>query len=198
MYRAIRGLESEIDLESLRNADRPDPIDAWESSEFAGATAERGLRVDDPADRLRFVDVALRMRPQCVELQRRLCAFVGLGYSAPIADERVVAAALSEPVGDHPQVGKRALREFVAESLGGRWGSVPKSPIASQNWSRAPQELPAEWRELLAAAPDYGFRADVIERVVADLDPTMPWLPRRLVVAATTVAADAAGCAVSG
>ena len=126
------------------------------------------------------------MHAQCVSLQRGLCAHVGLEYRAAIADPRVVAAGLATPV-SATGPGKRALRDHVSAALGRRWQDVPKDPIASQNWER--ERLPAEWRGLLAAeaCEEHGvFEPDAVARRVAELRHDSPWLPRVLVVVATT------------
>ncbi len=187
-YSALRGVGAQVELRAIVADEYYESWESWTESEFALATFEAAMGRSDAADRLRFVDVSLRMRAQCVDLQAALCAFVGLGYAAPLSAPHVVATALATPTTLDQDRGKAPLRRLLSETLGCRWNDVPKDPIASQTGGRTAHELPAEWQGLLASetVEQHGiFKPDAVRDRRAALDPTNPWLPRSLVVVAT-------------
>jgi len=190
-YRAVRGLEAQIAPEGLftseylaaHGGDR-----LWERSARAEQVAGAAAGIASPADRLRYLDVALRMRPQCVALQERLCRHAGLAYAAPLADPAVVAAALARPIapGAPP---KAALRALVVARLGPAYAELAKEPMFTPTGGRPAGALPERWRDALGPATcrRHGvFRPEAIARLLAGLRPEDRYLPRGLVVAATT------------
>ena len=187
-YSSLRGVAEQVELDGILGETRR-PGEPWENSEYAQAVFEGSSSLVSAPERLRFVDVAVRMRPQCVDLQGALCAYAGLRYAAPIADRAVVAAALAEPVGFYRDHGKQALRALARARLGARWSAVSKDPIHSQNGRRTSSGLPTEWRELLCAerCEEHGvFDASAVEDRVRSLRAEDEWLPRSLMVVATT------------
>jgi len=127
-------------------------------------------------ERLRFVDVALRMEHQCVRLQGNLCRAAGLGYVAPYVDRTVVAVALSVPLDVTKP--KEALKRLSPTHPHG------KEPM----YTPMSGPLPARWRELLSTETTrrHGlFRAAAVEAQVSALDPAATYLPRAVMVVAT-------------
>jgi asparagine synthetase B (glutamine-hydrolysing) len=188
-YRAARGLCAQIPVAAFFRADYLEEYGsrrAWERSEYA-AIIERRTRGLRPADALRFLDVALRMRPQCVDLQRHLAARSGLEYAALMADRRVVSAALSLPIdGAAP---KQPLRALLVEQLGARWRTVTKEPMHAPTGGRTVHSLPGDWQDALSVETTrrHGiFRHEHLERQMRSLTPSTDYLPRELVIAATT------------
>lgn len=187
-WRAVRALGVDVDR-LLVDERRP-----WTAGLAARRVAEevRGFP-ETPAgsaQRLRWLDLRLRQGPQCVDLQRALATHCGLDYRAPLADLRVTAAALS-----HPPVPARPKGPLV--ELAERWLRTPwrreKQPMHTPTGGRA---LGADWLRWLAPAmvERHGFFAvDEVRRLVEGLDPSAPWLPRALVVVATTHAGLEAG-----
>lgn|GEM_PF-1936340 len=176
-YHRIRSLESAINPESLFSdellaASKAQP---WERSDrarqvWAGAEERSGT------ERLRFLDVALRMHHQCVRLQGNLCRAAGLGYVAPYVDRKVVAIALAEPL--VPSEPKRALKRLSPTHPHG------KEPMYTPMSGR----LPPRWQELLSmeTTRKHGlFRPAAVEALVRALDPSAEYLPRPVMVVAT-------------
>lgn len=187
-YSKLRGVAAQVELDAITRAGVTARWSDWTESDFAMSAFEAAMARADAADRLRFVDVTLRMHAQCVDLQRALCSFVGLDYSAPLSDPDVVSAGLAISVPLSRTHGKEPLRAILVDALSGRWRDVPKEPIASQTGGRTAHELPTEWHNLLAPSvvEEHGlFDVDSIRTRTDALDPANPWLPRSLVVAAT-------------
>jgi len=197
-YRRVRGLEAEIDLGALLTPEarhrlaREHP--PWETSAAARALGALVRGVAAPAERLRLLDVVLRMRAQCVDLQARLCAAAGLGYGAPFAAPDVVLAAMAIPLApERPAKGPlRALlerRTAPERRAGAPWGGLEKEPIHAPTGGRPREALPTAWR--LALTPEATgraglFRPEAIAARLAEVAPDRPFLPRALVVAATS------------
>jgi asparagine synthase len=170
-YRAVRRLATDEDLESLFEPEYVDEYgrrQAWERSEYARAVQDRACEIADALQRLRFLDVALRMRSQCVDLQRRLTESAGLVYRAPLSDRAVVSAALGSPIAPRA---KRALPSTASAR------AASSSPLSE------------EWRAALSpetARKHRIFRPERIEALIAELEPEQGFLPRALILAATT------------
>ena len=176
-YRRVRALEAAIVPESLFGdsllaSARAQPWEASDRARQVWAAAEQHTGVE----RLRFVDVALRMHHQCVRLQGNLCRAAGLGYVAPYVDRTVVAVALSEPL--EPTQPKRALKRLSPTHPHG------KEPM----YTPMSGGLPARWRELLSTETTrrHGlFRPAAVEALIGALDPAAEYLPRAVMVVAT-------------
>jgi asparagine synthase (glutamine-hydrolysing) len=200
-WRAVRGLEAEIALDDLLEPGARAALDArhppWEGSPAARAVAEAARAVRAPAERLRLLDVALRMRAQCVDLQARLARAAGLAYAAPFVERRAAAAALALPLANG-EARKRPLRrllERIAPRASGSagapapWSTLEKEPLHAPTGGRDAAALPAPWREALSeeAARRHGvFRPAAIAALRAEIRAGRAFLPRAAVVAATT------------
>lgn len=192
-YRAVRGLAREIDIWSLFRSEYLAEYwpRRWEATTFAREVASRAAAVASPHERLRFVDVAVRMRSQCVWLQERLCRFAGLGYAAPFSNHAVVAAALGTPLrsGRADRQQKAWLRRFLARRLGAsRWWRLEKEPMGAYT-GRALESLPRSWQEAISdeSVRRHGiFRSPQVARLREAPRRRARYLPRALVVVATT------------
>jgi asparagine synthetase B (glutamine-hydrolysing) len=189
-YRSARGLEMQIHVSSLFGREYLDEFGTrrrWELSQFARAIELRARAIESPWDRLRFMDVAIRLRPQCIELQARLAAFAGLVYAAPISDPRVIRAALARPI-DPKEKEKAPLREYLIERLGERWQEETNEPFFAAKGSRSVSDLPPGWRAALNTSTTVRngiFQPARIESLLSALDPSAAYFPRELMIVAT-------------
>lgn len=175
----VRGLG--VDPALVASAYRPAP--PWTASPAARAVVAELEAIADSAARLRWLDLRLRQDPQCVALQRRLGAAAGLAYRAPLADPRVTARALAAPL--DPARPKAPLVALAEAALGRPWRRE-KQPMHALTGLRPLDET---WRMTLdpATVRRHGvFAPDAVAAAVAAHDPAAPWLPRALVIVATT------------
>lgn len=166
------------------------PSTSWVECAVAQAVADEVRALPESARRLQWLDLRLRQGPQCVALQRALCDAAGLAYRAPLADARVTAQALGAPL--DPARPKQPLVELAERALGRPWQRV-KQPMHALTGLRP---LDDAWLRALdpAAVERHGvFEPAAVARAVAAFDGTLPWLPRALVIVATTHAGLDAG-----
>lgn len=185
-WRVVRALGVDADA-LLDPSNRPTP---WPQSRAAHRIAAEVTAIPDSAERLRWLDLRLRQGPQCVDLQRRLATAAGLAYRAPLADAEVAGRALGHRL--EPARPKRALVELAEALLQAPW-RITKQPMHTPTGGQA---LDAGWLRWLAPAmvERFGlFRAEAVERLVAGWSPRERWLPRALVIVATTHAGLAEG-----
>ncbi|MCB9552896.1 MAG: asparagine synthase [Myxococcales bacterium] len=185
-WAAVRALG--VDPALVAPAVRSSP--PWITSPAARAVEAELAAIPDSAARLRWLDLRLRQDPQCVALQRRLCAAAGLVYRAPLADPRVTARALAAPL--DPARPKAPLVALAAAALGRPWRRT-KQPMHALTGGRP---LDATWRAALEpeAVRRHGlFSPAAVAAALAAHDPAAPWLPRALVIVATAHAGLDAG-----
>lgn len=180
----VRGLG--VDTHDLL-MERPSP---WTESPAAHQAAAEARAITNSGERLRWLDVRLRQGPQCVDLQRALCTACGLAYRAPLADPRVTARALAHPV--DPARPKWPLADLARAALGGPWRRE-KQPMHALTGLRPLGEAWLRWLNDDVTERWGLLRPAGIARALAAHDPRRPWLPRALVVAATTHAGLAEG-----
>lgn len=166
-----------IDAEALLRRPGRD----WTHSDAARTLAAEVEALPAAAERLRWLDVRLRMHAQCVALQARLTAAAGLDYRAPFADAEVVSAALALPV--VPAQPKAPLVSLAGALLGVPFTPV-KEPVVAL--TGGPRSADMEALTSDAVTRDAGlFHPEAVgraRRVPADA----PYLPRALVVVATS------------
>lgn len=188
-WRAVRGLG--VDERALL----VDPGPPWVESPAARRVAAEVAAIEGSAARLRWLDVRLRQGPQCVDLQRALAEACGLAYRAPLADRRVTARALAAPL--DPARPKAPLVALAEGWLGRPWRRV-KQPMHTPTGGAA---LGDDWLRWLddSMTRRWGvFRPAAVARWVAEVDPAANWLPRAVVIVATTHAGLAGGVFARG
>lgn len=186
-WRAVRALGIDTALVAGRGA-------PWGESPAARLVAEEVASLPPTpagsAERLRWLDVRLRQDAQCVSLQRALATHCGLDYRAPLADPAVTSAALA--LAPRPRQPKWPLVDLARRWLGAPWRRE-KQPMHTPTGGRP---LGPGWRRWLA--PEVVdrhrlFAPAEVARAVEGIDPAAPWLPRSVVVVATTHAGLEAG-----
>ena len=177
-WASARGLG--IDTSALLRTRWPD----WTESAAAEQVAAELSVCRGPADQLRWLDVRLRMRAQCVDLQTRLTAAAGLGYGAPFADPQVVGAALAYPL--DPSRPKAPLAALASEWLRVPWAPA-KEPVRAFTGGALSPEM-ARWTRDALVVESGLFRPEAVS-ALRRIEPNAPYLPRGLLVVATAHAA---------
>lgn len=187
-WRAVRGLGVDVDELLVDRGPR------WVESPAARAIADEVRALPDDrrgsAARLRWLDLRLRQGPQCVDLQRALATACGLAYRAPLADARVTAAARAAPL--DPARPKAPLVALAEAWLDRPWRRA-KQPMHTPTGGRPLDDDWLRWLRDDVVARHGLFAPQAVRRLVEGHDPDAPWLPRALVVAATTHAGLEAG-----
>jgi asparagine synthase (glutamine-hydrolysing) len=153
----------------------------WTHSEAARAVAAEVEVLPTAAERLRWLDVRLRMNAQCVALQARLTAATGLEYRAPFADAEVVSAALGLPVA--PERPKAALLALAGALLGTPFTPV-KQPVVALTGGPLSAGMQALTADALTREAGL-FDPEVVARM-RRVPVGAPYLPREMVVVATS------------
>lgn len=155
-YALLRNLRvSGLDSEFLSSALLPPPAETtpWSESPFAKEVLECLVAWPTASQKLRAMDLCLRLPYQCVALQSRLASFFCLHYAAPFAWTECWPHALAR----EPRLtfGKRWLREQLAEFGFGFFldpirGAKESVQPPFSGGMKHPGTIPRSWEELLS------------------------------------------------